>query len=441
MSDEVGARALLRRAESFLATADMARAYTLAAFGAVFSAFLITRLSGQVTYITIITALVIIGVAILVARRAEISLLRLVPSTLVLLMGWMLLSAIWSTESGLTVQAWLASAGLAVIAVVIGHVRDTLQTVRAVGDVLRVLLSLSLAIEVFSGILIDTPIRFLGVLGNLAVGGPVQGIFGTRNLLGFVALLAIITFVVEWRTSSVRPGVAAFSVVLAGGLAVFSDSPTVAVLAVAMAAATGALAIVRHTDRRYRTAVQSALGALVVIGLLIAYAARHPIIRLLNAGSDFSTRAELWNTVLDYVRLRPITGWGWYGPWATEEFPFFGLNFITDDTHLSALNAYFDVTLQTGWVGLVLFAGMAGIALVRSWLVASERRSVLYAWTPLILVALLVDSMFESFTLIGFGWLLLVLCVVRAGLSRSWRGAPPTSSIDLPPGSPSGVST
>jgi exopolysaccharide production protein ExoQ len=44
-----------------------------------------------------------------------------------------------------------------------------------------------------------------------------------------------------------------------------------------------------------------------------------------------------------------------------------------------------------------------------------------YAWTPLILVALLVDSMFESFTLTGLGWLMLVLCAVRAGQSRSWR--------------------
>ena len=29
--------------------------------------------------------------------------------------------------------------------------------------------------------------------------------------------------------------------------------------------------------------------------------------------------------------------------------------------------------------------------------------------------------MFESFTLVGIGWLMLVLCAVRAGLSRSWR--------------------
>jgi exopolysaccharide production protein ExoQ len=58
---------------------------------------------------------------------------------------------------------------------------------------------------------------------------------------------------------------------------------------------------------------------------------------------------------------------------------------------------------------------------VRSWLVASARRSVLYAWTPLILITLAVDSMFESFTLADIGWFMLVLCALRAGQSRSWR--------------------
>jgi exopolysaccharide production protein ExoQ len=39
--------------------------------------------------------------------------------------------------------------------------------------------------------------------------------------------------------------------------------------------------------------------------------------------------------------------------------------------------------------------------------------------------------MFESFTLFGFGWLLLVLCAVRAGQSRSWR-----ERIDVRAGGP-----
>ena len=196
------------------------------------------------------------------------------------------------------------------LAVTIAHVRDTLQTVRALGDVLRALLGVSLALEILSGLLLDMPITFLGIQGNIALGGPVQGIFGTRNLLGLVTVLALITFVIEWRTQSVSPGLAFFSVILAGSLAILSSSPTVLVLAVAVAVASGALVLVRHTAPEGRSFVQWALGAVVVTGLAIGYVARHPIIAWLGAGSDFSTRATLWNRILDYVALPAHAGVG-----------------------------------------------------------------------------------------------------------------------------------
>lgn len=404
-----------------LASAALARAFTITVFGAVFAAVAIERMAGSVVYTTIVTGLCVIAIGMLVARRREISLLRLVPTTLVLFAGWALASVFWSTDATRSVWAWLSLAGIALLAITIGHVRDTLQTVRALGDVMRVMLSISLALEVLSGILLDTPLRFLGIQGAIAQLGPIQGIFGTRNLLGFAAVLALITFLVEYRTQSVRPGVSLYSVILGGVLAALSDSPTVVVLAAAVAVAAGALALVRHASPHRRTALQWTFGGVLVVGISTAYIARHPIIAWLGAGSDFSTRAELWAQILTYVRMHPIEGWGWFGSWPRTEIPFIIINFRLGETHASALNAYFDVLLQLGWVGLLLFLALAGFAFVRSWLVASERRSIVYAWTPLTLVALLVDSMFESFTLWGFGWLLLVLCAVRAGQSRSWR--------------------
>jgi hypothetical protein len=407
-------------ARGILSSASFARAFTLVVLGTVFSAYAIERIAGRVTYVTILTGLCTFGVGMLVARRDEISLLRLVPTTLVLLLAWALASAFWSWDAVASFWAWVSAAALAFLAVVLGHVRDTLQTARALGDVLRVLLGVSLGVEILSGILLDIPFAFIGVQGNIAQLGPIQGIFGTRNMLGFVAVLALITFLIEYRTQSVRPGVSLASVVVAGGLAVLSDSPTVMVLAVGVGLAVGALALVRHTRPERRPALQWTLGALVVIGFFVGYAARHPIIAWLGAGTDFSMRVNLWNLMVDYVRFHPVEGWGWFGPWA-REFPFILINTRLGTSHATGLNAYFDVLLQLGWAGLILFVGLAGAAFVRSWLAASERRSVIYAWTPLILVALLVDSMFESFTLSGLGWMMLVLCAVRAGLSRSWR--------------------
>ncbi|WP_374311247.1 O-antigen ligase family protein [Microbacterium sp.] len=406
---------------ALLQSADFARAYTVAVLGAVFASFAIERLAGRVTYVSIIVGLCVLGVAVLVARRQEISLLRLVPTTLVLFLGWALASVFWSSDAATSFWSWVTTLALAFLAVVIGHVRDTLQTARALGDVLRALLAVSLAIEVLSGILLDVPFAFLGVQGNLAELGPVQGIFGTRNMLGFVAVLALITFLIEYRTQSVRPGVSFASVVLAGGLAALSDSPTVLVLAVGVGLAVGALALVRHTRPEHRGALQLGLGTLVVVGVIAGYLARHPIIAWIGAGTDFSMRVDLWNVMVDWVRFEPVLGWGWFGAWSTREYPFSYINYVLDASHATGLNAYFDVLLQLGWVGLSLLVALAAIALVRGWLAASERRSVVYAWTPLILVALLIDSVFESFTLVGIGWMMLVLCAVRAGQSRSWR--------------------
>lgn len=406
---------------ALLDSASFARAFTLVVFATVFSAYAIERIAGHVTYVTIVAGLCVLGAAVMVARRREISLLRLVPTTVLVFVGWALASIAWSGDPATSFWSWVSMAALAFLAVVIGHVRDTLQTVRALGDVLRVLLGVSLTLELLSGILLDIPFTFLGIQGNIAQLGPVQGIFGTRNLLGFVAVIALITFLIEYRTQSVRPGLSVASVVLAGGMAALSDSPTVVVLALGVGLAVGALALVRHAQAERRAGLQLALGALVVVGVFVGYVARHPIIALLGAGTDFSMRVELWNFMVDILRQRPVQGFGWFGVWDQQEYPFNAINFWLRTDHATGLNAYFDVALQLGWVGLVLFLALSALALARSWLVAGERRSVVYAWTPLILVTILIDSMFESFALTGLGWLMLVLCAVRAGQSRSWR--------------------
>lgn len=406
---------------SLLGSASFARAFTFTVIGTVFASVAIERTAGHVAYVTIIAGLCVLGAGVLIARRREISPVRLVPSTLIVFLAWALASVFWSREPSESWWSWVSLAAIAFLAVVIGHVRDTLQTARAVGDVLRALLAVSLGLEVLSGILLDIPFRFLGIQGNIAALGPVQGIFGTRNMLGFVAVIALITFLVEYRTQSVRPGVSLASVVLAGVLAALSDSPTVLVLAAGVGLAVGALALVRRAPPERRRALQWVLSATIVVGLFVGYLARHPIIALLGAGTDFSMRVDLWNVMVDFVRFRPVQGWGWYGPWDQQATPFVNINSLLDASHATGLNSYFDVVLQLGWAGLILFVAFAGVALLRSWLDASERRSTVYAWTPLILVALLIDSFVESFTLSGVGWLLLVLCAVRAGQSRGWR--------------------
>ena len=120
--------------------------------GAVFSAFAIEKIAGRVTYVTIIVGLCVLGVGMLIARRREISLVRLVPDDRGPVRGVGAGQRV--LESGCVRLALELDRPRRVsrfLAVTIGHVRDTLQTARALGDVMRVLLSISLGVEVLAG--------------------------------------------------------------------------------------------------------------------------------------------------------------------------------------------------------------------------------------------------------------------------------------------------
>jgi hypothetical protein len=397
----------------------MARAFTLAAFAVVLSSNAIQWLAGTVTYVSMVVGLCVIGLGMLVARRQEIRFLHLVPISLLLFVGWCAISAFWSVSPSDTVIGTISQLGVALLAIVVGHVRDTLQTARALGDVMRWLLSISLGLEIIIGVLMPHPLHLFAIDGNIAQFGPIEGIFGSRNMLGFVAVLALVTFFIEWRSAAISPRLAGFSVVIAGLLAVFSRSPVVLVLAAAVGLAAGALTLVRRVRPHDRAPVQWVLGGVVVIGVIAAYLLRHQIIRA--AGSEFSIRSNLWRVLAPYVRTYPVQGWGWFGPWPLEQYPFQSINYSINRSYTTSLNGYADLLLQVGWVGLFLFAALAGVALVRSWLVASQRGSIVYAWVPMILVTILTNSVFESVALFGAGWMLLVVCAVRAGQTRSWR--------------------
>lgn len=439
MTTDAGAAggAGIRGLSRLLGSAEFARALTLAVLAALVGSHLIEAVAGTVALRTIIAGLCVISAAVLTVRREEISLLRLVPTTLLMLLGWAFASVFWSTDPATSFWRWIAMIAVAFLAVTIGHVRDTLQTVRALGDVLRVALTLSLALEILSGIIFDRAIGFLGIQGNIASFGPVQGIFGTRNMLGFIAVVALITFAVEMRAHSVRPGLSVYSLSLATGLGLLSASPTVLVLAVVVGIATAALSLVRTVAPAQRATVQWTLAGTVAVASVILYVLRTRIIDLLGAADDLSMRANLWALARYYAGRQPVQGWGWFGAWDVDEQPFASINQLLAQRHTTALNAYVDVQLQLGWLGLLLLCTLGGLALVRSWLDASQRRSVVYAWTPLTIIALATTSVFESFPLFGVGWMLLVLCAVRAGQSRGWRErlgtATPTGTIPTLP--------
>lgn len=406
----------------FLDSAAFARALSLCAIGTVFLSHALRNVVGWPALIAITTGLVLLSAAALFVRRNSLEWRGLLTISLIAFVGWCAISTIWSDYQWATLGGVLYQLSVALLGIGIALLRDLIQIVRAFGDVLRVLLVASLILEVISGLLIDTPITVIGITGGLGSAGPIQGLFGTRNQLGIVALLALITFIVEARTRSLARGLSIGSIVAGSLVLLLSRSPVALGTLLIVAVAAFALYWLRRM-----TTEQKRLGGIVILGsvvvtAVIAWAARSPIIEALNAGSEFGYRYTIWKRIITTINISPIEGFGWLGYWHPELPPYIGLGLgIRRGENPSAYNAYLDALLQVGIVGLILLLLLIGLALVRSWSLAANKRSVVYVWPALILITLAITSAAESVILVEFGWLTLVICAVKASDGLSWR--------------------
>jgi O-antigen ligase len=407
-------------ARQYLGSPRFSAALTHTIIGAELASLLTRELIGWAGALAILSGLVVLASLSLLAQREEIEWHGLLPISLLVFVGWAAISVFWSQYNWATAGSVAYLLAVSLLGVYVGLVRDTIQIARAFGNVLRVALALSLVLEIFSGVLIDSPIRFLAIDGNFDVLGPIQGIFGTRNQLGIIALVAIVTFGTELRTRSVSRRLAVGSLVLAGLCLALTRSPiAIGTLVVVILATLALYGLRRVSPERKRIWQFVLLGSTITIGG-IAWAARTPIINALSASSELNLRLSIWRPIRLLIPTHELEGWGWAGKWWQGLPPF---SFIRDGLQPSALNAYLDVWFQVGLIGLFAFVFMVGLAFIRSWLLASRQRSFVYAWPALVLVVLLVTGLAESSLLVEFGWLTFVVCSVKASRELSWRKA------------------
>lgn len=390
------------------------------------------RLAGWPGYLAALSGLVLLMLVVLLARRTELD-HELPPVSLLVFVGLACISVVWSQYQWVTVGGGAYLLAYTVIGVFIASTRDTIQIVRVWGDVLRVALGTSLAIEVFSGILIDAPIAFVNVDAKIAEFGPISGLMQTRNQLGLLALVGAISFVTELRTRSVRPLVGVLSLIGAGLCIVLTRSPIIIGTAGVVAIAAAVLFGIRRVRADHRQAWQFAVLGTAVALIGVAWLVRGWLVRLFNAQGSLDYRLHLWDKIAALLPGNTVQGWGFTGRWQVDVLPFRALTTDRDRPAMSALNAYLDVWFQLGLIGLVVFVGMLGLAFARSWLLAGRRRSIIYAWPALVLVVLLLVSLAESSILAEFGWLTFVVCCATASRELSWRSAlrtPPPPQLE-----------
>lgn len=344
-----------------------------------------------------------------------------------------LVSVLWSRWPASTLTTWVLLAAVTVTALFVATMLTWQEIIRALSSVMKFILGLSLAIELWVALVVRHPIlpnfvdapddidpHLYWVRGNLFDGGRIQGIVGNAHTLAMMCLFALIVFGVLYAARARRRGALVVWALLALVLLVKAASATVYLSAVVVLFVLAAALIARASTRpAQRRNVYLVFGGVIVIGAGAAWLLREQLLEVLGKGSDLTGRIEIWNQVWARASERPVLGNGFSSPWIPWDPAFDGWILNHGLTVFHAHNMWLDVFLQLGIIGVILMA-LAWLALLwGSWFFAVDRpRWDLDAQRPyspialaplLLVVVLLIEGLAESAPIMLWGWLLLVM--------------------------------
>ncbi|HEY0258775.1 MAG TPA: O-antigen ligase family protein [Lacisediminihabitans sp.] len=388
----------------------------------------------------VVIAVVVAGSIVLVVRQRRRFRWSTLPYPLLAFLVLATLSISWSFYPLFTVggalSQWITTLGAVAIAITLSW--PELLTV--LGWTFRLVLGLSFLFEFVVSAVIRHPVYPVWIVPDdpahpakllywsrdlLFHAGKIQGILGNSSLLAMAALLGLIVFAVQYRVRSVGRFWGLFWMLVAAVAIGLTRSATILVGVVAVVIVLLAAIVVRHAEsRRARRLTYGGIGLVAILLIAGGVLFRGPILSLLGKSSDFTGRTGIWQAVIDLARQRPAFGWGWLSYWVPTIEPFRSMNLTRGGVQvLHAHDAWLDVWLQLGILGLIVFAALVLSTVVRSWLLATDRivtepgstgRFSWLALLPLLMItAQLVQSIAESRMLLEGGWMLLVIWAVK----------------------------
>lgn len=372
-------------------------------------------------------ALVFGFVTLMVKNRSEVVISE-VPWPLWALLGYMVLSSVWSAYAAVTVLASMLQIATTGFGFFLAALFSWRHLLRIFANVIRFILATSFLMEFTAAVILHGPIApifknyqgdvppapaFYWVQGNLFNGDRIQGIVGNSNLLAYVAMIGFVVFAIEFAIIGTKRWVSFLSILAAVSAILLAKSAgigfamaAIGVSAVVSIAAEGKDRDTRH--RYYRVAWASA-GTVAILVLVF----RAEVFEFFGKSPDMTGRSGIWKLVLGLIQERPWFGWGWTSHWVPGVKPFEGLVVINHVPYYQAHNAYLDVYLQLGIVGALLFATLLLLTFIKLWRLAVRHTVALYLWPVLVFVGLVVWSLTESRMLIEIGWVLLSLFAIK----------------------------
>lgn len=306
---------------------------------------------------------------------------------------WLTVGTLWSTAWATTLRESLQIAS----ALTVGAAAVTALGARWFAGALWTALHIGLVWS-FAAVQLGQP-------GTQDDRGYWAGVFFNRNSLGLMAALGLVVSTAvlldvrnrRRRSIPLAAGVAVAMVIdlrlLVGSAA---RTPWVALAGAGLAVAAVVAARSWTGGRRRSGRAVAAGGGLVVAAAgLVAWLTRHEWIDRLGRESDLTGRVEVWDVAVERWRDRPGFGHGYLAAW---EDPSFVAEVEAASGHVltSAHNAFVEMLLGGGAVGLVLFSVWVGVLWIMIVGAALERPTLVTLSTVAVLVFVLTENLTET---------------------------------------------
>jgi exopolysaccharide production protein ExoQ len=310
------------------------------------------------------------------------------------------ISVFWSEDPGLTLRRGLALLATTLFGLDFAVRYPIRKQLQLVAIALSAIVALSVVVQVF----------FAGLVPVVDKAYPDAwvGLFDQKNVFARVVVLTAIVVLASVRRSMAGILTAIFTFVAAVGLIIATQSITAVVALVGLILVLQFAPALRWTGR-VRTLIGFSAAAMVApaIFLLVHYWAL--ITNLLGRNGTLTGRAQLWAISFSSIELKPLLGYGYSAFWMVSEEAL-RINAMLHWTVPHAHNAYMDLALELGLMGLVLYLAAYVVALWRAVAYMRTDSETSSKWPLVYLCFIFLYSLTESSVLVpgSIFWMLFV---------------------------------
>lgn len=290
------------------------------------------------------------------SRIRQIGFLALKNVFPVLFILIVLMSAIWSIHPDLTIRRGI---GYVLTMLIAGYLSVRFD----VDDRMRVF-SWGFAVSAITSLLFIAAFPQYGIMQVGDLAGDWRGVFPHKNVLGPVMAVAVF---VELYILTRSPARYWWHVVLLSAcfvLVVLSHSATALLLSQAYLTGT-CLYLLWKRNRLIGVFISIVIILLLLIALIVFWDDLEFVLGILSKDTTLTGRTGLWSLVFEFIKQRPLLGWGYRAMWQPGDASTALMDRLLGWGAGSSHNAFLEITLQLGLLGLGLMLVIIGIALWR----------------------------------------------------------------------------